>query len=228
MRSDLADLSGLADLSDLPDLSDLADLADLAQLTQLLVVQIAFLLPFSGTSLFYWLCDLHYRAELLAVYRSIAPLVALNLLGVQTAALGAALQVTRFRRKDFLWSECLVSLAIATLMFEVAFYLVHRLLHTARGYHHIHHIHHRLTETVALGAVYCHPLEHAFGNLLPTCAAFFVLEPHLLTVLVWAALAGVVTAVLHGGYAFGHRFHHLHHNHPFALLGLMDTVFLRC
>ena len=57
-------------------------------------------------------------------------------------------------------------LAIAGLANEFWFYYSHRLIHYPPLYKRIHKIHHEWTSPVAAMAIYCHPLEHVFSNLL--------------------------------------------------------------
>jgi methylsterol monooxygenase len=55
---------------------------------------------------------------------------------------------------------------VFVLLREIAFYYIHRLLHHRRFYY-IHKKHHDWQTPIAITAIYCHPIEHAFGNLLP-------------------------------------------------------------
>ncbi len=56
---------------------------------------------------------------------------------------------------------------VFVLLREIAFYYIHRLLHYSRIYKYIHKKHHEWQTPIAITAIYCHPIEHAFGNLLP-------------------------------------------------------------
>lgn len=64
-------------------------------------------------------------------------------------------------------------LSICILVEEVAFYYSHRLLHHPRIYKFIHKRHHEWTSPIAITAVYCHPVEHVFSNLLPVFSGIF-------------------------------------------------------
>jgi len=51
---------------------------------------------------------------------------------------------------------------------DTSFYWLHRLFHTPRFYKLIHKKHHEFINTVGIASEYAHPLEFAFGNLLPS------------------------------------------------------------
>lgn len=61
----------------------------------------------------------------------------------------------------------LYELSVCILCEELLFYYSHRLLHHPRIYKFIHKRHHEWTSPIAITAIYCHPIEHVFSNLLP-------------------------------------------------------------
>jgi methylsterol monooxygenase len=56
---------------------------------------------------------------------------------------------------------------VFVLLREFGFYYSHRLLHHPSIYKYIHKKHHEWQTPIAITAIYCHPFEHVFGNLLP-------------------------------------------------------------
>jgi len=65
------------------------------------------------------------------------------------------------------FSRVLVELVVFILIEEFGFYYSHRLFHHRRLYKYIHKKHHEWIAPIAIIAIYCHPLEHVFSNLLP-------------------------------------------------------------
>ena len=87
---------------------------------------------------------------------------------------------------------------------DVGFSSAHRLLHTPYLYKHVHKVHHTYTQAVGISATYAHPLEYAFGNMLPTGIPCLILgqRMHFFTFLVFVVLRIVATTNGHSGYDF--------------------------
>ena len=120
------------------------------------------------------------------------------------------------------WTEMIWQLALFVVLDDVAFYLVHRALHTRWLYRHIHAVHHRITAPSAAAGGYFHPLEYAAINLAALSGPL-LLGPHVATLWAWAVLRQWLAAEGHCGYALplspsrvlpgyaGSAYHDLHH-----------------
>jgi len=123
------------------------------------------------------------------------------------------------------------------------FYFGHRLLHTPFLYKHIHKIHHEYYNAISLCAEYAHPLEFAFGNVLPSSAGYIILgeKSHLSVFVLWCAIRLFETIDGHSGYEFSwspyrllplsgsSEYHNYHHSHNIGTYGsfftYLDTLF---
>lgn len=101
------------------------------------------------------------------------------------------------------------------LINETLFYYSHRFLHWGKLYKFIHKKHHEWTAPIAITAIYCHPLEHIFSNLLPIVTGLLVFGSHIVTAWTWFTLATLVTLNDHSGYHLpflpSSEAHDLHH-----------------
>lgn len=84
---------------------------------------------------------------------------------------------------------------------------------------------------VAITAIYCHPIEHIFSNLLPPFLGVFAMGSHIATAWMWFTLAICNTLSAHSGYHLpffpspeSHDFHHLKFNNCFGVLGILDRL----
>lgn len=109
----------------------------------------------------------------------------------------------------------LYHLAAMALIQEVTFYYAHRLLHVGSIYRYIHKVHHYWQAPIAIAAIYCHPLEHFFANLLPVLLGPMVLGSHRAVTAIWLIIVHVFTLNDHSGYHFplmpSPEFHDYHH-----------------
>ncbi|CAG0922610.1 unnamed protein product, partial [Notodromas monacha] len=125
-------------------------------------------------------------------------------------------------RKLPYFEEVVFELIIMVIVEEAMFYYSHRLLHHKLLYKYIHKQHHEWTAPISVTAIYCHPLEHLFSNLLGPFAGVLVCGSHIATQYLWFSMAIANTLNAHSGYHLpffpspeAHDFHHLKIYNPF-------------
>jgi methylsterol monooxygenase len=69
---------------------------------------------------------------------------------------------------------------------------------------------------IAVTAMYCHPIESIFSNMVPIFLGVFIMGSHVATAWLWFSLAILFTLNAHSGYHLPflpspefHDFHHL-------------------
>lgn len=125
----------------------------------------------------------------------------------------------------------LLELSVFILLEEVGFYYSHRMLHHPLVYKYIHKKHHEWTSPIAITAIYCHPVEHIFSNILPIYFGPLMMGSHAATSWLWFSLAILSTLNAHSGYHYpffpspeAHDFHHLKFNQNYGVLGVLDRL----
>lgn len=108
----------------------------------------------------------------------------------------------------------LFDIAVLIACEEIGFYYVHRALHSKYLYR-FHKVHHEWRTPIAMAAIYCHPVEHLFCNLLPIFGGLLILGSHVVTCWIWIAAVYFTVLYDHSGYHFpfffsseAHSFHH--------------------
>ena len=111
---------------------------------------------------------------------------------------------------------------------EFWFYTVHRILHSPALYRRFHAQHHTFKSPIAVSAIYAHPFEHLFANLLPVITGPLVFGLCLSILRFWVVFSTINAILAHCGYNFSNGYHDIHHitnKHNFGVLGWMDYAF---
>jgi sterol desaturase/sphingolipid hydroxylase (fatty acid hydroxylase superfamily) len=99
---------------------------------------------------------------------------------------------------------------------NIFFYILHYLLHFKFLYNLIHYKHHEFIETIAVAAVYAHPIEYLFANVLAFVVPFIMIGTNFPTAFCLISIGTFVTLMAHCNYnLFGIKNAHLIHHKLF-------------
>ncbi|KAA8641622.1 sterol desaturase family protein [Aspergillus tanneri] len=123
--------------------------------------------------------------------------------------------------------EVATHITAAVLLFDIIFYVLHRLMHTRPLYALIHFNHHAFHKPSPFAVVYAHPLDYFLTQALPVMIVVRTLDAHVLTMVIVGS-AGLLAAMYsHSGDLAGIMSHRQHHRQPkenFGALGISDTL----
>jgi methylsterol monooxygenase len=113
------------------------------------------------------------------------------------------------------YPTAILNVFICLTTYEICFYSSHRLLHTKWLYKHVHKIHHEWMASIAIVALYSHPVEHFFVNIGSVFSGIVLTGCHIATAWMWLGLLMISTLVDHSGYHIpllhSSEFHDYHH-----------------
>jgi 4-alpha-methyl-delta7-sterol-4alpha-methyl oxidase len=100
------------------------------------------------------------------------------------------------------WPVMLWHIGVYVLVFEVLFYLVHRLLHTPYLFRTVHSLHHRFKAPVPYCGACVHPVEFVLAYIIPNVAAAIVFGFSFPEYVLFLSLEYVHNVHDHCGYAY--------------------------
>lgn len=112
---------------------------------------------------------------------------------------------------------------------DVFFYISHRLFHTNMLYKY-HKKHHEIIKPVSISALYLHPIDFIFGNIVPLFIPCLLLSNKICTYYIWTAIiiTNTITISHHGekNKSIYHDLHHKYFKFNYGTeLGIMDHIF---
>jgi sterol desaturase/sphingolipid hydroxylase (fatty acid hydroxylase superfamily) len=99
----------------------------------------------------------------------------------------------------FNWYRVVPDLVACGLCVDMWFYWSHRALHWKPLYKHVHKMHHRFKAPNAVAAVYAHPIEYLFGNVMGVVLGPILTNCHVYTGVFWVTFSLVSTCGSHSG-----------------------------
>lgn len=120
-------------------------------------------------------------------------------------------------------------LPLIVILTDIIFYISHRYFHYNKFlYNNIHINHHEFDPPIASAALYAHPIEHIFINLLSTVLPMFIVKSNLFVSVIWTIIASVNVVIAHSG-TWKNDPHTTHHKYLICNYGagllLMDKIF---
>ncbi|XP_072018717.1 fatty acid hydroxylase domain-containing protein 2-like [Amphiura filiformis] len=116
------------------------------------------------------------------------------------------------------------------LCYEFVFYYTHRLIHHRRIFKYFHKRHHEWTAPVALSAMYAHPLEFFFSNIIVLMGPL-ITGCHTTVTFAWAVILPLEVLFSHSGYHLPfclppefHDYHHIKVVNNYGIIGIMDYL----
>lgn len=123
-------------------------------------------------------------------------------------------------------------LLIVNPIYEVVFYIQHRLLHWKPIYNRIHKVHHEWTSPIAISSIYNHPAELSTVSFISFVFGPTLMRCHISTIWLMLVVTHISVVAEHSGYhlpfvksSYFHNFHHSHTDQCFGAFGTLDYIF---
>lgn len=129
-----------------------------------------------------------------------------------------------------LYTELINYIILYYYLHCIWFYFSHRILHTRFFWYYIHYIHHIYIKTMPYAALYCHPLEHVFMNLMSIFIGPILFPSNMLVTKLWFHICTINTVISHFSSmretkSSSHDLHHLLYRYNYGTGRFMDIIF---
>lgn len=124
------------------------------------------------------------------------------------------------------WYVQVAQIPVFYFILSTIFYYVHRILHLPYFYKRIHKIHHSWQTPIGCAAIYAHPIEHLFNNILPVFIPTLIMRIHPMYFNVIVFITTMNSVNVHSGYNFVNaQEHDDHHKHFLCNYGAGIDIF---
>tara|TARA_B110000971_G_scaffold157928_1_gene161290 strand:- start:229 stop:897 length:669 start_codon:yes stop_codon:yes gene_type:complete len=152
------------------------------------------------------------REKLIQTYKNVWKLVFFNV-GILTYPIFRFLSLFVPYNREFKFIDLLWEPFAILFLLDVFFFTTHYLFHCKFLYKKFHNIHHKITAPIGLSALYHHPIDYAFSNIIPSALPVVVLRSSVPVFIAWAILTAYHTVMVgHGGIKNKSEQHDIHHS----------------
>lgn len=188
----------------------------------------SFVIPYMVMSVFFWCHDKlqpksENRTRALKSYWTSAPHVFFNfiLILIFNSFTQQILKIQHDNEGYFYldMSIHMKDILVSAFMFEVFFYIVHRLLHTTWLFTRVHYLHHKLIVPIGFGGIDCHWFEFLIANYFPAAVGILLQQYFrgyvlLRSLVMFNVLSAVSVVCAHSHfYNYGSWRHSQHHKY---------------
>jgi sterol desaturase/sphingolipid hydroxylase (fatty acid hydroxylase superfamily) len=163
--------------------------------------------------------------KLLLRYNRALPLVGFNLILVSYLIFSIFYKF--YNPKEFTVFFMVRDVIISHFASGLLFYSSHKLFHKSKFLYKFHIVHHEFNYPVGIRAVYTHPIDYIFGNMLPLGVTPFLLGTDIYTMSLLTILGSFKTIVEEHSTHTNNRHHLNHHKYYNCNYGSisLDTLF---
>ena len=170
------------------------------------------------------------RRTLFNIYLKIIPLVLFNLFVTTPIFNFIIFQLLHYNNNPYypkILSHSLLKLLFYKYFVDIPFYIGHRIFHSKYLYKY-HKKHHEIKAPVGISALYSHPIDYVFGNLVPVFVPLILFNADFVSLHIWTFFTIFATIYeSHGGFknlSEFHDFHHKYFKYNFGTNVFMDKI----